>query len=61
MSSSGEDDNDQILSKVIREIDQDDGSLNKAQAYYDRANQFLEAANYRYFSFFTLKLIYLIY
>jgi hypothetical protein len=47
MSSSGEDDNDQILSKVIREIDQDDGSLNKAQAYYDRANQFLEAANYR--------------
>ena len=46
-SSANEADNDQILSKVCQEIDQDDRFLNKAQAYYDRASEFLESANFR--------------
>ena len=47
MSSTCDDDNDEILAKVLREIDQDDRILNKAQAYHDRANEFTDSSNFR--------------
>lgn len=57
-SNEEKEDNDVLLSKAVREIEQDDGFTNKGQALFERANDFLETANYRFYSIYLMAIIY---
>ena len=48
MASTENEDNDVILSKAIQEIEHANNFMNKGQALYERGNDFLEAANFRF-------------
>ncbi len=56
-SSANEADSDQILFKICQEINEDDRFLNKAQAYFDRAGEFLESGNFRLILVCFLKIV----